>query len=392
MADDVTDIRLRLADAAASRVVEALTRELATAYGVREVDLLLIDYRLATLLPLTPGSAAGSPTGTGDRTPGSPAWQCFDHQTAVTDGGCVWVPVTVRGERIGVLGLAVVGAWGGQDDIPMAIGRLLAHELAAARPATDRYVSAARARRLTLAAEMQWELLPGRSCTGTEFVLAGQLEPAYAVKGDTFDWAAGTDRLVVSVIDGMGEGVRAALLSTLATSALRNARRAGLGIVDQAMLADSAIYAEYAGAAYVSVLLLEIELSTGRMWMVDTGSPLVLLVRGDAMTVLEPDRHDAIGMLDGTRYASQEYQLEPGDRLVIVSDGAHCAEVAGRRYGDSDLRRLVRRSRSMQPLDVVRTLVGDLRAFVAGELDDDAAAVCLDWLGPAVGTAHTSVE
>ena len=48
---------------------------------------------------------------------------------------------------------------------------------------------AARTQRLTLAAEMQWELLPGRSRIRPSFSLAGQLEPAYAVRGDSFDWA-----------------------------------------------------------------------------------------------------------------------------------------------------------------------------------------------------------
>jgi serine phosphatase RsbU (regulator of sigma subunit) len=199
--------------------------------------------------------------------------------------------------------------------------------------------------------------------------------------GDTFDWAVDPDRLCVSVINGMGEGVAAASLSTLATNAIRNARRAGLGIVDQAMLADAALYAHHKGASYVSVLLTEIDLPTGRMSVVDTGSPVLCLVRGDTMRDLQLDRHDPLGMFDGSRYAAQEFQLEPGDRLVLVSDGVHAAIAGGRRYGEHDLRRLIGRSRNMPPIDVVRTLVGELRTFVAGDLADDAAAVCLDWTG-----------
>jgi serine phosphatase RsbU (regulator of sigma subunit) len=299
----------------------------------------------------------------------------------VNDGDLVFVPVSVRGDRWGVLRLGPATEVDAIRPELTALGDLLAHELAAARSATDRYAAAARTRRLTLAAEMQWELLPGRSCSGDEFTLAGQLEPAYAVMGDTFDWAVDQDRLSLSVINGMGEGVAAATLSTLATNAIRNARRAGLGVVDQAMLADAALYAHHKGACYVSVLLTEIDLGTGRMSVVDMGSPVLCLVRGDTVTDLELDRHDPLGMFDSSRYVAQEIQLEPGDRLVLVSDGVHAAMAGGRRYGEYDLRRLIGRCRNMPPLDVVRTLVGELRTFVAGDLADDAAAVCLDWTG-----------
>lgn len=373
---DIERLRAALAAAPAAGLVEALAGELSAQGAATDVRLLLVDYRLATLLPLDgPDEDAAAA-----RKPGSPPWRCFDGQEAVGDGETIWVPVTMRGERFGVLGLAPTSGW---DERLLEVGGMLAHELAAARPVTDRYVVGARARRLTLAAEIQWEMLPGRACSGAQFALAGQLEPAYAVKGDTFDWAAGTDRLNLAVLDGMGEGVDAACLSLLAMSALRNARRAGLGIADQAALADSALYAHYGGSRHVSVLLIEIELATGRMLVVDTGSPLLLLYRGDDLITVEPDRLDPVGMFDGSRYAAQSYQLHPGDRLLIVSDGVHLAELAGRRYGDADLRRLVRRSRPMSPLDVVRTLIGDLRTHVSGELDDDAAAVCLDWFGAA---------
>jgi serine phosphatase RsbU (regulator of sigma subunit) len=78
---------------------------------------------------------------------------------------------------------------------------------------------AARTQRLTLAAELQWQLLPGRSRIRPSFSLAGQLEPAYAVRGDSFDWAEHRGRLCLSVLNGMGDGITAALLTSLAVAA-----------------------------------------------------------------------------------------------------------------------------------------------------------------------------
>ena len=123
---------------------------------------------------------------------------------------------------------------------------------------------AARTQRLTLAAEMQWELLPGRSRIRPSFSLAGQLEPAYAVRGDSFDWAEQDGRLFLTVLNGLGEGMHAALLTALATYALRNARRAGLELADQAALADQAVFAQHRGDTHVEALLLELDLDDRR--------------------------------------------------------------------------------------------------------------------------------
>ncbi len=72
---------------------------------------------------------------------------------------------------------------------------------------TDVFVQARRKDRLTLAAEMQWQLLPGRAFSLPEYDLAAQLEPAYAIFGDNYDWSATADRLMLYVTNGMGEGM-----------------------------------------------------------------------------------------------------------------------------------------------------------------------------------------
>lgn len=370
------DIGHTLAQAPPSLLVEHLAQRLRDECGISDVELLLVDYRLATLLPLRYGHDGGDPP---VWAPNDPAWRCFDGQAPVVAGDALYLPVTTRGERLGVLRLAPADAT--QASSLANVGQVLGHELATARASTDRYLVGARARRLTLAAEMQWEILPGRSLSTEAFDLAGQLEPAYAVRGDTFDWSSNVDKLSIAMLNGMGQGVAAASLSILATSALRNARRAGLPLADQAALADAALYAHHHGEQYSSALLLEFELSTGRLTGVDTGAPLILLSRAEQLEELTFPNCDPLGMFDGSHYAASSYQLEPGDRLIIVSDGVHQAMSGSRRYGEADLARLVRRTRGLTPLDVVRTQIGELAAFVNGPLADDAAIVCLDWHG-----------
>ncbi|OJF12057.1 PP2C family protein-serine/threonine phosphatase [Couchioplanes caeruleus] len=374
MSERLTAVRRALADAPADRVVECLAEVVAKEYAAGDLDLLLVDYRLAALLPLF----AGPPV----TRPGDPAWRSFDHQAEVTAGQVAYLPVTTRGERLGVLRRSPAPSSEVERAELAEIATLLAHELQAAGAGTDRYTVAARTRRLTLAAEMQWELLPGRCRVGREFSLAGQLEPAYAVRGDGFDWSEYEGRVFLTVLNGMGEGVSAALLTSLAVHALRNARRAGLCLADQAALADQAIFAQHRGEAHVEALLLELDPLSGELTMVDTGSPRLMVLRAGEVLDHPLGAQFPLGMFETSDYVTRTLRLSPGDRLIVVSDGISDAAGHTGRYGDAALHRFVRRTAALAPLQAVRSLLGDLRAFVSGDLEDDAVAVCLDWTGP----------
>ncbi|SBT50218.1 PP2C family protein-serine/threonine phosphatase [Micromonospora narathiwatensis] len=363
-----------LTEAPADLLLDRLAAELERSYGITGTELYQVDYRLAVLLPLGGGEPVNAP--------GHPAWRCFDHQDPIVSDAAVWFPVGMRGERRGVLRLAPPPADQGVLRELAAIATVLGHELAAVTASTDVYLTARRTRRLTLAAEMQWELLPGRSRIRPSFSLAGQLEPAYAVRGDSFDWSDDGNRLWLSVVNGSGEGVAASMLTSLATHALRNARRAELGLADQAALADQAVYALHRGEQHLSALILELNLADGTMTVVDAGSPRLVRLRDGEVTEQVLEKQFPLGMFEGTDYQEQRFQLRRDDRLFVVSDGVIDAVGNQIRYGETALDRFLRRTGPMEPLDAVRSLIGDLRAFVAGDLVDDAVVVCLDWHGP----------
>ena len=121
----------------------------------------------------------------------------------------------------------------------MADVALAAHALAyvviANRRFTDLFAWGQRSVPLSLAAEIQHRLLPGSyTCEAGQFTLAAWLEPAGNVGGDTFDFALERDTLHLSMTDAMGHEVDAAVLATVLVGALRNARRAGVGLAEQA--------------------------------------------------------------------------------------------------------------------------------------------------------------
>jgi len=369
--------------ASASAMVPALRALLEEQWAACDVQLLVADYRFRVLQPVeqpnTPVPVDGTAPGRAFRS------QQPDLGPAGDRGVPVRLPVTVRGERLGVLQLSLPAAPGAEQQRELAeLATAVGYALVAAGKETDLYRRAARTQRLSLAAELQWQLLPAHAVAAAEFTLAGQLEPAYQVGGDNFDWSCSADSLQLSVCDGNGLGAPAALLTTLAVTALRNARRAGLSLTDQACLTDQALYANHTGRRFLQMLLLQVDLATGRMQAVDAGSPLLLRLRHSHVEHLELDAQLPLGMFDGTNYTAQEIQLEPGDRLVIVSDGVHTARSPhDDEFGAVKLDHAILATRTHSPGESVRSLIGELLAHhEGGELHDDAVVVCLDWTGP----------
>lgn len=378
MSDRPTSAGSLLRAAPPDRLPEVVADLLRRDHAAQRTEILLADLRLSGLFPVLDESGpAGGPL----------AWRCFGSQQPVTDvvaGGIgrTYLPLTAWGERVGVL-LVEAGRVTGGDLAEQAgpIADELAVALLAASRNTDRYRRVIRRQRLTMAAELQWDLLPGRAMADERFQVAGQLEPAYDVHGDHFDWAVDGDQLTITVLNGSGDGMTAAMLTTTAVTAMRNARRSGANLTEQAELASDAVYSRYGGVVHTATLLLQIDLISGRMEAVDAGSPQAMIARDGDIRPVELEQQLPLGMFADSRYEIQEVRLQPGDRLLVVSDGVHAAAPAGRPpFGEAGLLSALRRTRLQPAAEAVGTVMRSLRDYHAGEEpEDDAVTVCLDW-------------
>ncbi|MFJ6509327.1 PP2C family protein-serine/threonine phosphatase [Streptomyces sp. NPDC091879] len=289
----------------------------------------------------------------------------------------VVAPVTNRGDANGLLELFLPGAPDAQ--MMREIGETahaLAYIVIANRSFTDVYQWGRRTAPLSLAAEIQHRLLPASlACEAAQFAVAGALEPAEHVGGDTFDYVIDRDTVQLSVTDAMGHDVDAALLATLAVGALRRARRAGADLAEQARQADQAMH-DHGHKGYVTGQLLRISLLDGTTEFVNAGHPWPLRMRNGLVEELKPKVDTPFGFPGPHSYRVQSLDLRPGDRLVMLTDG-----MLERNANNVDLSELIVRTRVLHPREAARTLIGAIVDANEGHLQDDATVMCLDWHG-----------
>jgi serine phosphatase RsbU (regulator of sigma subunit) len=385
---ELTKLLSAVEDAPPFSAADVLGERLASELDAREVSFLIADFSGHALIRLGhSGDTAATRTQgdeTAERVPlrGSSPGRALASQAVVLEDGSngtrVFAPVTNRGEAIGVLELLLPEA---PDEQMLAEVAFAAHALGyvviANRRFTDLFEWGQRSVPLSLAAEIQHRLLPGAyTCEAGQFTVAGWLEPAGNVGGDTFDFALERGMLHFSITDAMGHEVSAALLASLMVGGLRNARRAGVGLAEQARMASEGLADNAPHGGFVTGQVGRVDLRTGIATVVNAGHPLPLLLRDGRVERVELQADPPFGTVRGHEYRVQQLPLEPGDRLLFFTDG-----MLERNTTSVDVADMVATGAKMHPREAVQHLTQAIFEATGGVLNDDATALCLDWHG-----------
>src|SRR5881394_67384 len=368
--------------------VEVLAAALAEAIGAREVSFLIADFSGRSLIRLGHLGGVGAlrlqGRETAERVPleGTPHGRALAAQAVevvVEDGSSrLFAPVTSRGEAVGVLELALEGLPAAQTVADVALAaHFLAYVVIANRRYTDLFEWGQRSVPLSLAAEIQHRLLPGAfTCEAGQFTLAAWLQPAGEIGGDTFNFSLDRDTLHLSMTDAMGHTMDAALLATVLVGGLRNARRRGVDLAEQARLANDALAEQAREDQFVTGLLVRIDLAAATAGIVNAGHPPPLRLRAGQVEQVHLEADRPFGLQTGGGYRVQALQLEVGDRLMFLTDG-----MLERDAARMNISAILTAGMNMHAREAVQDLTQAVLQASGGELRDDATALCLDWHG-----------
>lgn len=202
-------------------------------------------------------------------------------------------------------------------------------------------------------------------------------------------------RVGIYSLDVSGHGVAAALLGARIGGMFGGAQSQNIALSrnhmtgqmdavaphDVAARMNTLMLQEIDTEAYLTIAYADLDLSTGRLSMVQAGHPHPVIQRRDGGVEYLGDGGLPIGLLEEAEYSSFEAELRPGDRLFLYSDGiTECANAAGAEFGESGLSDLFTELRKLRGLSFLDALTWGLAQWSGrDEFGDDISGALLEF-------------
>jgi hypothetical protein len=385
---DMLNELLRRSHLCAPSDLAAVIADQARSIGARDVRVYLIDYEQRGLVALPDTQRAGlAPLSVVGTIAGRAFSTTSTLRSSAEDGGeRLWLPLLDGAERLGVIDMSFDEAVVSERTVMVCerYAHLIAMLIVSKAAYGDVFEVARRRRPMTIASELLWQLTPPLVFASDRLVLAGMLEPCYDNGGDALDYAVNDGVLHVGVFDAMGHGLAAAGVAAFALSAYRHSRRRGCGLLETYDAMDDAVRDQFPGERYVTAVVAQLDLSTGRLTWISAGHPPPLVIRDGrlARTLSAPPAAPLGIPLDGPSPVLAEESLEPGDLLLLYTDGlTEARHPDGQMFTVAGLGEFIEREAAAGQIapETLRRLRHAIVDRQPGPLRDDATAVLVEW-------------
>ena len=243
---------------------------------------------------------------------------------------------------------------------------------------------------LNVATQIQADMLPrifppfpDRS----EFDIYATMQPAKEVGGDFYDFfMLDEDHLGLVMADVSGKGVPAALFMVIAKTLIKNRAQMGGSPAEVLAYVNEQLCEGNDAELFVTVWFAILELSTGKGIAANAGHEHPVLRRSGGDYELVVYRHSpAVATLPGIRFREHEFELHPGDRVFVYTDGVpEAINEKEEDYGPDRMLAALNSCPPDTPMDETLRLVREDLDRFAGQMPqfDDVTMMAIDYRGP----------
>jgi sigma-B regulation protein RsbU (phosphoserine phosphatase) len=229
---------------------------------------------------------------------------------------------------------------------------------------------------LEIARRIQLSILPDTFPASTRFRVAARYLPMTTVAGDFYDFLVANDNEAgLLIADVAGHGVPAALIASMVKFAATTQRPSAadpaglLHGMNQTLCGHTQNQFVTAGYVYLNAETRELRYSAA-------GHPPMLLLRNGQVTELT-ENGLMLAAFDFARFTTLTHAIEPGDRIVLYTDGLpEAANDAKEEFGPARLRAEVERTDGLSPKDAIDSILASIQAWSAEQDDDCTILIC----------------
>lgn len=246
---------------------------------------------------------------------------------------------------------------------------------------------------LDVGREIQLSMVPRRFPQLARADLWATLRPAREVGGDFYDFlTTSTGSLWVCVGDVSGKGVPAALLMAVTKTLVASAAARSSSPGEVLTQVNGELSRDNDSAMFVTAFVACIDLQSGIIQYTNAGHNPPLLCRASSRIDRLDVRHGPVlGAVDDVRYGESVVQLEPGDVLLLFTDGVtEALDPRGQLFTEARLRDTLTNDGVATAQESARAVVAAVESFAGGaEQADDITVLALRYIGDGLATPET---
>jgi serine phosphatase RsbU (regulator of sigma subunit) len=262
---------------------------------------------------------------------------------------------------------------------------LVGFDSATRRIETERRAEAARreaeqraAQELEIARQVQARLFPQSKPHAATLDYAGICIQARQVGGDYYDFLAlGPERLGLVIGDIAGKGIAGALLMANLQANLRSqCASAPNEPISRLPFVNQLFYDNTGDSSYATLFFGEYRAQSQRLYFANCGHLPALLLRREGIMERLDSTCTVLGLFKKWDCVIQETSFQPGDLLVLYTDGlSEATNEAGDEFGEERLSEAIRRYQGLGSEALIEALVKEVREFAPYEQQDDITLI-----------------